>query len=462
MEWLSPLPPVLALGLAIVTRNVYWALGLAIWLSETLLAGGHPGLGFLASIDRAVGVFQSEGNTRILLFCLIIGALIAFMQASGGITGMVEKLYRSGLASTPRRAGLISAVSGLIIFVETNVSLLASGVLGRPLFDRLQLSRARLAYIIDSTCAPVSVLVLLNGWGAYIAGLLASQGVESPFSTMFQTIGLNFYPLLTLLGVFLTIFIGRTIGPMAQLEAALSASAVKDNDKEPDSRLEPSGSASPDRALYMLIPLFILIAGALAFMVWTGEGDIRRGSGSASILYAVILATSVAFICLLLSRRASGQAVETGFRGMADLLPAVTIILLAFILGDSLQALGTGTFIASSSSAIPAPFLLPAFLFLAAGLTSFATGTSWGTYGIFIPIAVPLAIGTGLPLPLIIAAVMGGGVFGDHCSPISDTTIIASLAAGCDHMEHVRTQLPYALVAGLSALIMYLVAGLLV
>ncbi len=455
MDWLTILPPIAALAVAVWTRNVYWALGLAIWLSETLIAQYNPAMGALASIDRAVGVFGSTGNTRILLFCLIIGALIAFMQRSGGISAMVEQLHSSGLASTPRRAGLVTAISGVLIFVETNVSLLASGVLGRPLFDRLKVSRERLAYIIDSTCAPVSVLILFNGWGAYIAVLMAENGVANEFTVLFQTIALNFYALLTVAGVFVTVGLNRTFGPMAVADASWKAPT-----RAADGVPEEDQVEAPSRALYMGIPMLILIGGALGFMWWTGGGDITKGSGSQSILWAVVLATAAGFLFLLVSGRANGKGVEIGFKGMGDLLPAVTVIFLALVLGASLQALGTGEFIASVAKSIPAPWTIPAILFVAAGVTSFTTGTSWGTYGILVPIAVPLAIGAGIPMPLAIAAVMGGGVFGDHCSPISDTTIIASLAAGCDHMEHVRTQLPYALVTGFAATVLYLAAGI--
>lgn len=455
MDWLTILPPLAAILIAVFTRNVYWALGLAIWLSETIVATFNPAMGVLNSIDRAVGIFSSAGNTRILLFCLIIGALIEYMRRSGGISAMVERLHSTGLASTPRRAGLVSAFSGVLIFVETNVSLLASGVLGRPLFDRLKVSRERLAYIIDSTCAPISVLILFNGWGAYIAGLMANNGVEDEFNVLFQTVALNFYPLITLVGVFATILIGRTFGPMGKADANWTPYA-NTHDGVPDGQLD----VAPSRAIYMGIPLLILIGGALGFMIWTGNGDITKGSGSQSILWAVILATAAAFIFLMLSGREKGKGIDIGFKGMGDLLPAVTVIFMALVLGDSLKALGTGLFITSMAEQIAYPFMIPAILFIVAGVTSFTTGTSWGTYGILVPIAIPMAIGAGLPLPLVIAAIMGGGVFGDHCSPISDTTIIASLAAGCDHMDHVRTQLPYALVAGLGTIAMYLAAGL--
>ena len=160
------------------------------------------------------------------------------------------------------------------------------------------------------------------------------------------------------------------------------------------------------------------------------------------------------------SGRAKGKGIEAGFKGMGDLLPAVVVILLALALGDSLRELGTSMFLTGVAETIPAPFMIPAILFVVAGITSFTTGTSWGTYGILVPIAIPMAMGADLPLPLIIAAIMGGGVFGDHCSPISDTTIIASIASGCDHMDHVRTQMPYALVVGAATILLYLAAGL--
>lgn len=376
------------------------------------------------------------------------------MQRSGGISAMVERLQNSGFASTPRRASLVTAICGLLIFVETNISLLTTGILGRPLFDKLNISRERLAYIIDSTCAPVSVLVLFNGWGAYLLGLLNENGVKGATGVLMSTIALNFYAWITLVLVFATVLSNKTFGPLAAVEKAGGGSAA--------AATGPFNEAPepPSRAIYMAIPLFIMIGGTIGFMIWTGGGDIRQGSGAQAILWSVILATAAAFICLAHSKRAKGELVDIGFKGMGDLLPAVTMIYLALVLGASLNAVGMREFIASIASSFPAPWVIPAILFLAAGITSFTAGTSWGTYGIIVPVAVPLAVGAGVPLPLAIAAVMGGGVFGDHCSPISDTTIIASLASGCDHMEHVRTQLPYALVGGVAATGLYLLAGL--
>ena len=455
MDWITITPPLLAIIVAVWTRNVFWALGIAIWLSETIIAGFNPFMGALGGIDRAVGVFDSSYNTRVLLFCLIIGALIVYMQRSGGISAMVERLQSSGFASTPRRAGLVTAICGVLIFVETNISLLTTGILGRPLFDKLKVSRERLAYIIDSTCAPASVLILFNGWGAYLLGLLNENGVEGATGVLMSTIALNFYAWITLAIVFMTVVSNRTFGALAAVESGVSQSSSRAASGPFNEAPEPAS-----KAIYMAIPLFIMIGGTIGFMLWTGDGDIRQGSGAQAILWSVILATAAAFICLAHSGRAKGELVNLGFKGMGDLLPAVTMIYLALVLGSSLNAVGMREFIASVASSFPAPWMIPAILFLAASLTSFTAGTSWGTYGIIIPIAVPLALGAGVPLPLAVAAVIGGGVFGDHCSPISDTTIIASLASGCDHMEHVRTQLPYALFGGVLATALYLAAGL--
>ena len=450
-DWLTLLPPLLALAIAVWSRDVYWALGLAIWTSETLNADFNPALGLLASVERAVSIFGNEGNTRILLFCLIIGALIEYMRRSGGIAGMVNWLERTGAAGTRRRAGAVTALTGTLIFVETNISLLTTGIMGRPLFDRLKMSRARLAYIIDSTSAPVSILILLNGWGAFVLGLLAEYDLDNPLAVLVATIPLNFYALLTVAGVWITVLSDRTFGPMRARENRMMAA----NDDAPE---DETGSGS---ALNMGMPLLVLVGGALGFMLWTGNGNMLEGSGSQSILWAVCLATALAFILLARSgKEKKGSLIEIGFKGMGDLLPAVTVIFLALVLGASLKALGTGEVLGSLAAGIPFAWALPAIVFVVAGITSFTTGTSWGTYGILVPVAIPLALGSGVPPSLALAAVLGGGVFGDHCSPISDTSIIASLAAECDHIDHVRTQLPYALATGLLAVIGYLAAGI--
>ncbi|MCI5045220.1 MAG: sodium:proton antiporter [Aquisalinus sp.] len=450
MDLLTILPPVMAIAIAIIWRNVYAALIVALVLSETLIAGFNPGVGVLEAIDRTVAVFEGTGNTRILLFCLLIGALIAFMRDSGGVAATAKAMINSGFARTRRRAELAVAGTGSAIFVETNVSLLSSGVLGRPLYDAHGLSRERLAYIIDSTSAPISVILLINGWGAYALGLIEQYDFDNAVAVVAGSVPWNFYALLTLVGVYLTAFSGKVFGPMRSADARLEQQA---DDNAPE----------PTKASYMWLPLVVMVGGALAFMTWTGGGNPINGSGSQSILWSIALAVVVAGLLLLKDKVfTASELQDKAFKGIGEMVPLVTVLLLSIALGASLRALGTGDYIAALAAGTLPPMAVPAILFLAAGLTSFMTGTSWGTYGILVPIAMPLAQALGIPPSLALAAVLGGGVFGDHCSPISDTTLIASVAAGTDHLSHVRTQMPYAVVAALIAGVMYLIAGLFV
>ena len=266
------------------------------------------------------------------------------------------------------------------------------------------------------------------------------------------TVPLNFYALLTLLGVFATVISDRTFGP---LKRADTAAILKQEEAAAPREDGPAG-----KARFMALPLAVMVFGTLGLMIWTGNGNMMAGEGAKSVLWAVVLAALVAFIILRLDGWKTDKLIDMGFTGMGELLPAVTVIFLSFALGNSLGVLGTGDVVAKIAEGFPIPFLMPAILFIAAGITSFATGTSWGTYGILVPIALPVAIGLGIPLPLALAAVMGGGVFGDHCSPISDTSIIASFASGSDHLSHIRTQLPYALCGALGSILLYAAAGL--
>jgi tetracycline resistance efflux pump len=225
--------------------------------------------------------------------------------------------------------------------------------------------------------------------------------------------------------------------------------------------VHPAEEIIASKPRYMLVPLLLMISGMIAFMFWTGDGNLADGSGSRSVLYATTLATLAAYTLMLGSGRFGHiRLVKIAMQGMGELLPLVAIVLLSLALGQSLGDLGTGTYIAKIVAGNLPDFLIPATLFLAGALISFSTGTSWGTFAILIPLGMPLAISLDLPPSLLLAAILGGGVFGDHCSPISDTTAVSAIASGCDLLEHVRTQLPYALVGGIIALIMYLVAGL--
>ncbi len=448
LQWLSVLPPLVAIGVVFWQKEVILALVLALLTAEGLLLWQQQGLLWqipIAGTERLVTVAGEPGNLRILLFSVLIGGLLSLMRDSGGLSAMVQRLIHSGIATTPRRASGLTFMTGVVVFIESNLSVLTSGILARGLFDKFRLSRARLAYIIDSTSAPVCILVLLNGWGAFVLALLSQYDLpQSASSILWGTVPFNLYAWLTLGLVLYTILSGRTHGPMAQADREV--------------RTAPSESTpiAATKARFMWLPLLTLVGSMLAFMCWTGQGQLAQGSGSRSVLYATVLALAVIYALLLLHRQMShAEIVATAFRGMGDILPLVTIVLLSLALGASLQALGTGVFVAGIvGDYLPPSMVVPA-LFIAGAVISFTTGTSWGTFAILIPIGVPLIHSLGLPPSLVIAAILGGGIFGDHCSPISDTTAVSSLAAGCDLLTHVRTQLPYALAAGAVTLLGY-------
>ncbi len=423
----------------------------ALFVAEVLHAKWNPGLGFLSLFDRITEVFASAGNTRVLVFSLLIGALLSLIKKSGGVGAFVAWISAKGLARSQRRVSAIPTLLGILIFIETNLSILTAGFVSRELFDKVKMSRARLAYIIDSTCAPICVIILFNAWGATILGLISDFGLESPTQTLAYSVPYNLYSWFTLLLVFYTVWSGKVFGPMKLSEEVLLTSGGDSMDQVKATKIH-----------LMLVPLLTLIGGIIFFMWFTGDGEILKGSGSRSVLWAVGLACLVAVILIKTTKAAESTTtlVKWGFEGMSDLLPLVTTVLLALALGASMKALGTGEFVSKMVTQNIPLWTVPALIFIAGSIISFTTGTSWGTFSILIPIGMPIAIAGGLPAEMVLAAILGGSVFGDHCSPISDTTIVSSLAAGCDHLEHVKTQLPYALVAGGLSISGFLLLGL--
>lgn len=451
MSWLSILPPIVAIIFAIWKREVTIALLLAIFTASLILVGGNPIHAFTDSIDRIINVFSSAYNTRILMFSLLIGALIQLIKISGGVTAFVDWLTHRSLVDNQRKAGLLPTILGSSIFIDTNMSVLTAGLSSQALFDKLKMSRLRLAYIIDSTCAPISVLILLNGWGAAILGYVEETAVSDPTAVMIGSIGLNFYAIVTLLIVFYTVFTTNVHGPLKTMENKISHQQQIDPDLP---------KATKKR--YMLAPLLLMVVSILFFMIITGDGDIRKGSGSESVLWSVILSTLLALILLRFdAKKPTQELMEQSFKGLGNLLPLVTLVLLAFALSSAMGDLKTAEFVAQAVGDFIPLWLIPALIFVLAGFISFTTGTSWGTFGILIPIAIPLALALGISPSLVLGAVLGGAVFGDHASPISDTTVISSLAAGCDLLDHVKTQLPYALTAGGISILLYIIFGLL-
>ncbi|CCQ09796.1 Na+/H+ antiporter [Pseudoalteromonas luteoviolacea B = ATCC 29581] len=454
MSWVSILPPIIAIAVVFWRKEVILALLLALISSELLLAfqqnANIVSQTFVGSIERIIDVATSAGNSRILIFSIIIGALLVYIRESGGVAATVNLLMRRGVAKSKRQVGFLTMFTGMAVFIESNMSVLTSGIVARGLFDKFKMSRARLAYIIDSTSAPVCILVLLNGWGAYVLGLLSNYELDqSPVSVLWGSVAFNFYAIIALLIVAYTILTDKVHGPMKQAELDLQKQNVVSE-----------AGAAPTKARFMLVPLLTLILSMVGFMFWTGDGVLANGSGSKSVLYATVLACAVAYFLLLQGKRYTHhELVELGFKGMGELLPLVAIVLLSLTLGASLKELGTGVFVASVVGDYLPIYAIVPVLFVTGAIISFTTGTSWGTFAILIPIGVPLIQTLGLPPSLVVGAILSGGIFGDHCSPISDTTAVSALASGCDLLTHVKTQLPYAITGGILALIAFFVAS---
>lgn len=447
MQWLPLLPPLVAIGFAIWQREVMMALILALFSAEFIRTGFAPLTAFSEVAERMVAQFQDAGNARVLLFSLMIGALIALVRETGGVAAFIEWIERKGWANTPRKASFLPIVVSCVLFIESNLSILTSAIVSMNLFDKHRMSRARLAYFVDSTCPPVKVLVLLNGWGAYLLGLLATNGSTDPVAQLAHSVPLNFYCWITLALVVYTAFSGRVYGSMRDSESRVT---------ELLSEIPPA-----TRKRYFLLPIAVLVFGILAVMFYTGSGNLMKGSGSSAVLWSTMAAIMVAYGLLRIDRqRSHGDLVQLAFKGMGELLPLVALVLLALALGDSLKQLGTGHVVTQLVGGVLPFWAVTSLVFLCGCLISFSTGTSWGTFALMMPIAMPLAPVYHLPPELLLSAVIGGGVFGDHCSGISDTAVLSSLASGCNHYEHVRTQLPYALVAAAATLILYIAVSL--
>ncbi|TVP58736.1 MAG: C4-dicarboxylate ABC transporter [Gemmatimonadales bacterium] len=463
--WVSILPPVIAIVLAIWTRQVYLSLAAGVWMGWMIVEGWNPLSGLGVAIEQSVAVLASAGNANVILFTLVIGALIATIETSGGVRGFVHFLETREWVNTPRRAQLLAWVTGVVIFIESNITVLVAGSVSRPLFDRYRISREKLAYIIDTTSAAVCILIPLNAWGAYNLGILDSLGVEDPLGVFVGSIPLNFYALAALFLALVVIIWNIDLGPMKRAEKRTQEGEVLWPDAQPmidEAILSPEpDDRIPPRARNMIIPIVVMVLMMPVGLWITGDGDLRAGSGATSVLWAVMAALASIWV-LMLSQRGStiDELTRVGLKGAGGLVPLALILLLALALGDVAGALGTGAYVAQVTEGLLPPVVFLPLIFLVSAGIAFSTGTSWGTFAIMLPIAVPAAMTMGWPLSPFVAAVLSGGIFGDHSSPISDTTIISSMASATDHIDHVRTQLPYASIAALVAVIGFALVGL--
>ncbi|MBW3554718.1 MAG: Na+/H+ antiporter NhaC family protein [Gemmatimonadetes bacterium] len=496
--WLSLLPPLAAIVMALVFREVVISLFVGVWLGALFLVNYDPVAATLRSVDTyALEALADADHVSIILFSLLLGGMVGVISRNGGTQGLVEAMR--GAATTRRRGQFLTWLAGLAIFFDDYANTLIVGNTMRPVTDRLKVSREKLAYIVDSTAAPMAAIALISTWVGFEITLIGDtlqtaagqvtdpavaaellEGAANPFNVFLHSIPYLFYPILALLFVAMTVVTGRDFGPMhgAELRASSGRGLYREGAMlaaDTSGGLMDAPADKPHRWYNAAIPVLATVAVALGGIYVTGRASLleenpaggfalREVVGAADPFKSLIWASfvgSVTAIALSLGQRllTVNEAIDSWLGGMKAMMLAMIILVLAWSLGGVTEAMGTGPYLSTLLQDTLPINLLPVIVFVTAAVISFATGSSWATMSILFPVVVPLAVAMGAGVGFdsgghytillgVVSSIMAGSIFGDHCSPISDTTVMSSMASGCDHVDHVRTQLPYAVAVG--------------
>lgn len=497
LGWISILPPIVTIVMALKTKRVIESLFVGIMLCAFILDAHNKGFvhsliyGIPQTFDQiaghpegngleGVGLLKDASRPQLLIFIVLLGAFMNLLDVSGGAVDFAKRATKYIRSKTS--AILVSCVIGFSIFTSAYFCILVNGTIMRPIFDRLKISREKLAFLADAMSAPTKAWLPISGWIAYMLGLIKSNvpGItgDNVMTTFISTMPYNFYCwMMPIFCILLAFKIIPDFGSMRAAEKRVESGVLHkpgslpmiDEEKEAQkASLKKSGRVSD-----MFIPLLVSVASMLVFGMWNklndqfGLGLPKLEMSTDTILdICFFLGILVAFV-LFVGRKlmTTKEFMEHTMKGAEGSIFTTMIIVLALTLGDLIKALppeglGTAQFIVASTKPFIIPALLPAMIFLISAVISFATGTSWGTWALMMPIGVPLAISAGVDPIVTTAAVLSGGAFGDHCGPISDTCVLASVAVNVDHLEHVRTQIPYAVAVGIVAFFAFLVTGL--
>ncbi len=487
--WISVLPAILAIAIALTLRNVIPALLLGLWLGATALQSftvEGVGLGLLDSFQVFVkGAVADSDRASIILFTMMIGGMVGIITRNGGMASIVLAIVSR--AKTAVSGQVAVWLMGLMIFFDDYSNTLVVGNTARSLTDHLKISREKLAYIVDSTAAPVACIALITTWIGYQIGLIDQAlrtidelGDVQAYSVFIKSIPYSFYPILAIVFVLLVAATGLDFGPMYKAEVRARNGKVKPEMKEALPALEGEELTPKDniplRAFNAFIPIIVMIVALGASLVGLGEGDtltqiLETTSPYKAMMYSsfvgVLVAASLTIGQGILSVH---ETVDAWYGGLRATLFGMIILVLAWSLSDVTAALHTASYLVTLLADSLPVAIIPAIAFILAAITAFTTGTSWGTMAILMPLIIPLAwavmvvhgIADASGMHILyssVACVLAGAVWGDHCSPISDTTVLSSVASGCNHIEHVRTQLPYALLVGVVSLLVGTIPG---
>ena len=500
--FLSIVPPLLAILLALITRQVIVALFAGIWVGVIFVFDYNVLVGFLRTVDTyIIQAVNSTDHIAIIVFSLVLGGMVGVITRSGGTHGIVDFLSR--YADDSRRGQLATWAMGVFIFFDDYANTLIVGNTMRPLTDKLRISREKLSYLVDSTAAPVANIAIISTWIGYELGLI-SQSFDAlkidlnPYLIFIQTIPFNFYPVYSLILGLLIALLLRDFGPMRRAEIrANTTGEVLSPTARPLSDVDSSeidtDPDQPKRWYNAFIPVMTVIVVVCVGLIYTGWASVHEqkigisgqpfirqlsllvgNSDAFGVLSWAAFSGSIVAIILAVSQRllTLSDSIDAWVKGIRSMTMAALILVSAWAIGSICQDLYTADYIINVIQKFLSPHWLPLLIFLAAAAISFSTGTSWGTMAILMPVAIPLAykfpqmdpsIDATHAMGLLLsstAAVLAGATFGDHCSPISDTTIMSSMASGADHIDHVRTQLPYALAAAsIACLLGYIPVG---
>jgi len=465
----SILPPLIAIASAFILRQVIVALFLGIWFGAWAIAGRSLESTVIGLLDipqkYTLTVMTKTENIAIILITLLISGMVGVISSNGGMVGLLEHIVK--WAKNRKRVQLSTIFMGLIIFFDDYSNTLIVGNTMRPITDKVKISREKLAYLVDSTAAPIASVALVSLWIGYQVGLIETAisniaSLHEPYIIFLNSLAYSFYPILTLCFVFFVVLTGKDFGPMLTAEKRAITGDIAGRAPKTNNNTTIKRSS----ALNALIPILMLIITVILGILITGEGNtIREILGSANSITALLLAGFIAsIIAIVMTQVQKLQSLEETIKAWTDGLSTVTtalvILVLSWVLAEITKELHTADYLVSIISDSIYPAIFPALIFILAGVISLGTGTSWGTMGILMPIVIPLSYGlisneAGNVNPedmhiiySSISCVLAGSVWGDHCSPISDTTILSSMASQCNHVDHVRTQMPYALTVG--------------
>ncbi len=458
---LSILPPVLALALALWKKKIIPAL-IVGGLAASLLLAASKWTFIVDYLERVIRVSGDRGNLQLILFGVLVGGLIKLMEMSGGFRGMI-RLLESLNIRTRRPVFLLTWAIGLIMILENYSNIMVNGTTVGSLYDKIGVPRAKLAYFLHSISINWIATIVFNSWGAFYMTLLAGQEIADPFGVVVSAMPMNFYCIISLIVIVLTMMFDWNLGAMRKY-TAVGAHATPDGGQSAmgSDVAGASPHATPATSLLVIVPVLVLVATMLIALAVTGGGSMLKGDGTAAVFYAVLAAIAVLALMIQFRPKSERPPIEKAvYTGIGDFMEVGILLALALTLGSLCKEMGTGHYIAGLASGNVPTFLMPLIFFFVSCLISFATGTSYGTFSIMVPLAVPVAQAMNIPLPLMFAACISGGVFGDNTSPFSDTSVITAIAAKTGVVEHVETQLPYALISATLAGVLFVIAGLL-